>query len=154
MNKQKLIQAYKNEKNVKVKERLFLIKQVLLDNHIASHVAKSLGRVRSWAYKWLDRFKEYGIDGMYDKPRTGRPPKISKEKLVTIESLIAKNPSGWSAKQVMSLIYEKSRVRYHEVHIYRLLHKWGYTPKVAQKRFVNSATIQEQQDFKKNPRKK
>ncbi len=58
MNNLQLIQAYKNEKNVKVKERLFLIKQVLLDKQIASHVAKSLRRVRSWAYKWLDRFKE------------------------------------------------------------------------------------------------
>ncbi len=45
MNNQKLIQAYKDEKNVKVKERLFLIKRVLLENQIASHVAKNLGRV-------------------------------------------------------------------------------------------------------------
>ena len=51
MNEQELIKAYKDEKDVKVKERLFLIKQVLLDKNIASHVAKSLGRVRSWAYK-------------------------------------------------------------------------------------------------------
>ena len=56
MNEQQLIQAYRNETNLKVKERLFLIKQVMLDNHIASHVAKSLGRVRSWAYKWIQRF--------------------------------------------------------------------------------------------------
>ena len=32
MNEQELIQAYKDEKNLKVKERLFLIKQVLLDS--------------------------------------------------------------------------------------------------------------------------
>ena len=154
MSNQKLIQAYKDEKNVKVKERLFLIKQVLLDNQIASHVAKSLGHVRSWAYKWIKRFTEYGIDGLHDKQRTGRPPKIPKKKLVTIERQIAEKPSGWSAKQVMNLIYEKSGVKYHEVHVYKLLHKWGYTPKVAQKRFVNSTTSQEKQDFKKTPRKK
>ncbi len=56
MNEQELIQAYKDEKNVKVKERLFLIKQVLLDKNIASHVAKSLGRVRSWAYSDDQKF--------------------------------------------------------------------------------------------------
>ena len=129
----------------------FLVKQVLFDNQIASHVAKSLGHVRSWAYKWLDRFKEYGVDGMHDKQRTGRPPK---KKLVIIEKQIAEKPSGWSAKQVMNLIYEKTGIKYHEVHVYRLLHKWGYAPKVAQKRFVNSATIREKQDFKKTPRRK
>lgn len=154
MNNQKLIQAYKREKDVRVKERLFLIKQVLLDNQIASHVAKSLGRVRSWAYRWIDRFNELGIDGLHDRSRTGRPPKISKKKIITIEKLIAENPSGWSAKQVMNLIYEKSGVKYHEVHVYRLLHKWGYTSKVAAKRFVNSATPEEKLWFKKTLKNK
>ncbi len=50
----------------------------------------------------------------------------------------------------MNLIYEKSGVKYHEVHVYRLLHKWGFVPKVAQKRFVNSATPEEKLWFKKN----
>ena len=154
MNEQELIKAYKDEKNVKVKERLFLIKQVLLDKNIASHVAKSLGRVRSWAYKWLRRFTEYGIAGLHDMPRTGRPTSIPKKKLVSIQLQIAEKQSGWSAKQVMNLIYEKSGVKYHEVHVYRLLHKWGFVPKVAQKRFVNSATPEEKLWFKKNLKKK
>lgn len=123
MNNQKLIQAYKDEKNVKVKERLFLIKQVLLDKQIASHVARNLGRVRSWAYKWLERFAKHGIAGLQDLPRTGRPTSISKKKIVSIKLQIAENQSGWSAKQVMNLIYQKSGVKYHEVHVYRLLHK-------------------------------
>ncbi len=154
MNEQELIKAYKDEKDVKVKERLFLIKQVLLDKNIASHVAKSLGRVRSWAYKWLRRFTEYGIAGLQDMPRTGRPTSIPKKKLVSIQLQIAEKQSGWSAKQVMNLIYEKSGVKYHEVHVYRLLHKWGFVPKVAQKRFVNSATPEEKLWFKKNLKKK
>ncbi len=154
MNNLQLIQAYKDEKNVKVKERLFLIKQVLLDKQIASHVAHSLGRVRSWAYKWLDRFTEYGIAGLQDLPRTGRPTSIPKNKLINIQLQIAENQSGWSAKQVMHLIYQKSGVKYHEVHVYRLLHQWGYTPKVAQKRFVNSATAQEKLWFKKTLKNK
>jgi len=54
----------------------------------------------------------------------------------------------------MNLIYEKSGVKYHEVHVYRLLHKWGYASKVAQKRFVNSATLQEKLWFKKTPNNK
>ncbi len=154
MNEQELIQAYKNEKDVKTKERLFLVKQVFFDNQIASHVAKNLGHVRSWPYKWLGRFKEHGMDGLHDRQRTGRPPKIPKDRLVAMERQIAGNPAGWSAKQVMNLIYEKSGVRYHEVHVYRLLHNWGYASKVAQKRFVNSATAREKLWFKKNLGKK
>ncbi len=34
-----------------------------------------------------------------------------------MERQIAGNPAGWSAKQVMSLIYEKSGAGCHEVHV-------------------------------------
>ena len=100
-------------------------------------VCNQATHLRSWAYKWIDRFNKLGINGLQDLPRTGRPSKIPYKKLITIKKQIAENSSGWSAKQVMNLIYEKSGVKYHEVHVYRLLHKWGY----ASKRFVNSAIV-------------
>ncbi len=50
-------------------------------------------------------------------------------------------------------MYEKSRVRCHEVHVYRLLHQWGFVPKVATKRFVNSATCKEKLLFKEKNKK-
>jgi putative transposase len=51
------------------------------------------------------------------------------------------------------LLSEKTGVRYHEVHIYRLLHKWGFSPKVPRKRFVNTASNKGKKQFKKRPRK-
>ena len=47
------------------------------------------------------------------------------------------------------LIYKKTGVRYHEVHIYRLLHKLGSKSKLPQKRFVNTASAKEKKKFKK-----
>ena len=48
----------------------------------------------------------------------------------------------------MDLIYKKTAgVRYHEVHIYRLLHKWGFKSKVPQKRFVNTASVKQKKKF-------
>ncbi len=79
---------------------------------------------------------------------------MPKDRPVAIERQIAGNPAGWSARQVMSLIYEKSGAGYHEVHAYRLLHSWGCASRVAQKGFVNSATAREKLWFKKNLRKK
>ena len=49
----------------------------------------------------------------------------------------------------MDLIYNKTGGRYHEVHIYRLLHKWGFKPKVSQKRFVNTVSVKQKKRFKK-----
>jgi putative transposase len=51
------------------------------------------------------------------------------------------------------MIYKKAGVRYHEVHIYRLLHKWGFKPKVPRKKFINTASKEEKQQFKKMRRK-
>ena len=30
-------------------------------------------------------------------------------------------------------------------HIYRLLHKWGFKPKVSEKRFVNTVSVKEKE---------
>jgi transposase len=49
----------------------------------------------------------------------------------------------------MNIIYQSTGVRYHEVHIYGLLHKWGFKPKVPQKRFVNIASKEEKGELKK-----
>ena len=44
---------------------------------------------------------------------------------------------------------QENWLRYHEVHIYRLLHKWGFKSKVPQKRFVNTASTKDKRKFKK-----
>ena len=87
---------------------------------------------------------------MKDQSRTGRPTDIPKDVMVKIrQELVDSNTAGWDFRQVMDLIYRKTGVRYHEVHIYRLLYKWGFKPKVPQKRFVNSASVKEKRKFKK-----
>jgi putative transposase len=55
---------------------------------------------------------------------------ISEKKMQKIKQEISENISGWQAKQVMDFRYKKTGVKYHEVHIYRLLHKWGFSAKV------------------------
>lgn len=50
----------------------------------------------------------------------------------------------------MNVIQKKTGgIKYHEVHIYRLLHKWGFSAKMPQKRFVRAATKDEKKKFKK-----
>ena len=56
---------------------------------------------------------------------------------------------GWDFRQVMSLIQKRDGVKYHKVHIRRLLHKWGFKSKVPQKRFVRTASRKEKKGFKK-----
>jgi transposase len=146
--------AYKKEIDSDVKERILLVRRVRIDGQGASKVAeRELHKSRWWAYKWLSRFDKLGIEGLNDQPRSGRPPLIPQKKMLKIKQELSENIAGWQAKQVMDIIYKKTGVRYHEVHIYRLLHKWGFSPKVPQKRFVNTASKEEIEIFKKGYKK-
>lgn len=142
--------AYRKETDAIVKERILLVKRVRYDKNEASSVAEiEINKTRTWAYKWLHRFDRDGLEGLKDKERSGRPSSVSKEIMVKIRKELEDSNTGWDFRQVMDLIYKRARVRYHEVHIYRLLHKWGFKPKVPQKRFVNTASTKDKTKFKK-----
>lgn len=133
---------------------MLLVRRVRVDGKDIEDVARDeLHRSRAWAYKWMKRFDAHGLDGLKDRPRTGRPAEVPEEVMLKIRKELSENPSGWQANQVMDMIYQKTGVRYHEVHIYRLLHKWGFSSKAPQKRFVNTASDEEKEEFKKRRRK-
>jgi transposase len=127
-----LDKAYRQESNPDVRERILLVRRIVDDKQHIANVAKELHRCRAWAYKWYRRYNDYGLQGLKDKAKTGRPPTVPKDVMVKIRKELADSNTGWDFRQVMDLIYKKSGVRYHEVHIYRLLHKWGFKSKVPQ----------------------
>jgi transposase len=96
-----------------------------------------------------ERFADSGLEGLKNLPRTGRPPEVSNERFAEIKRELTEN----LAKEIMNIIYNRTGVRYHEVHIYRLLHKWKFSPKVPRKRFINTASNEEKEVFKKRLRK-
>ena len=149
MRTSKLDVVYNREKDADVKERILLVRRIVEDKKHIEDVAKELHRCRAWAYKWYKRYNEDGLDGLKDKERSGRPPECTKRCNGKNKKELADSNTGWDFRQVMDLIYKKTGVRYHEVHIYRLLHKWGFKSKVPQKRFVNTASVKDKKKFKK-----
>ena len=149
MRASKLDVAYNREKDADVKERILLVRRIVEDKKHIEDVAKELHRCRAWAYKWYKRYNDNGLEGLKNKAKTGRPPDVPKGVMIKIKQELAESNTGWDFRQVMDLIYKKTGVRYHEVHIYRLLHKWGFKSKVPQKRFVNTASAKDKIRFKK-----
>src|SRR5436189_86034 len=140
---QQLENVYRHESDADVRERILLVRRVRIDKEAPSVAELELHRSRGSAYKWLKRFANEGPEGLKDRHRSGRPSDVSEEKLVEVRKELSENPSGWKVKQIMNIIHEKTGVRYHEVHVYRLLHKWGFKPKVPRRRFVNIASKEE-----------
>jgi transposase len=84
--------AYRTEKNVDVMERLRLVRRVLVDNEQTVRVAeKQFYRSRWWAYKWIKRYTESGLEGLKNLPRTGRP---LQEKFAEIKRELSENLPG------------------------------------------------------------
>jgi transposase len=102
--------AYRNEKDVNIRERILLVRRVRMDNKEAASVSeKEFHRSRWWAYKWLKRFDNAGLEGLKNKHRSGRPPEVSEETSTRIRRELSENQSGWMAKEVMNLIYMKEQ---------------------------------------------
>jgi putative transposase len=144
-----LSKVYRNERDARVKERLLLIIRISSDKQHIEYAASELQKSRAWAYKWYKRHKDEGIEGLRDKPRSGKPCEMSKEETDKTIKELSNSKAGWDFRQVMDLIQKKTGVKYHEVHIRRLLHKGGFSSRVPQKRFVRKATKEEKKDFKK-----
>lgn len=141
---------YRKEEDPKVKERLLFILRVEGDGAIPSRVAEGeLHRSRPWASYWLDRYLNEGVEGLKEKPRSGRPSKLPAKVALAIRRELAESVQGWRTEQVAEMIAEKGGVEYHFTHVYRLLHKWGLKQKVPKKVHVNTASNEEKEDFKK-----
>ena len=149
MNSASLPKVYKSECDVNIKERLLLIIRISSDKQSVESVSQELHRARSWAYKWYKRYTDKGLEGLKDKPRSGRPSLVDNGLMIKIRKELKDSNTGWDFRQVMDIIQKRTGVKYHEVHIYRLLHKWVFSAKVPQKRFVRTATMQEKKKFKK-----
>ena len=91
--------VYRTEKDADVRERLLLVRRVREDKEVAASVAeRGFRRSRWWAYKWLNRFDKDGLEGLKNRPRTGRPPDVSEETFDDIRRELSQNPSGWKVK--------------------------------------------------------
>lgn len=151
-SKSALIRLYKKETDFKVKERMLLVIKIEHDNVIPAYAADELHRSRPWALYWLKRFREEGIEGLKDRPKSGRPPDIPEQKVYEIQNELSSSKQGWTTNQVQDLIVKKSGgIRYHYTHIYRLMHKWGFKQKVPRVVHVNTASKEEKERFKKEP---
>jgi putative transposase len=143
--------VYQAQKDAKTKERMLLVLNVVYYGKVAAHVAREIHKSKGWASQWLKRYREEGPEGLQDKIRGGRHPKVSRQVEYRIKSILKESNTGWTTKQVEELIIKESGTRYHHNHIYRIVRKWGFKQKVPRKVHVNTASAEEKKDFKKRP---
>ena len=94
---------------------MLLVLNVVYDKHIPAKVARDLHRSRTWASDWLKRYREEGVEGLKNRPKSGRYPDISEEKVHEIKNELLSSKQGWTTKQVYDIIVRESGVQYHQI---------------------------------------
>ena len=98
-----LKEAMKNHPNFTVRVRAH---SSLLSNHRIKikDIAKIYEVTRQTVSNWIEYWEEFGIVGLYDHPRSGRPPKLNFFEKETVKALIEKTPH--SPKMLLSKLFE------------------------------------------------
>lgn len=139
MNKLEYLEhAYKKE-NSKVAVRMLAVLMILKDGKELEYTAKTLHHCTNWVRKWVERFEESGLDGLYDLPKSGRPRIISKKR---IDSIMSKAMlTLFTPIMLQQSIFYSTGVKFHITHVRKIMHQYGMSAKSAQKYHINHASV-------------
>ena len=73
---------------------MLLVLNVVYQGKLSAHVARDLHRNRAWACVWLKRYNNEGLEGLKNKPRTGRPSELSEEDICSIKTTLKESNHG------------------------------------------------------------
>ena len=147
----------KKEKKACVRVRILAMAQ-LKDNGSIGKTAKSLHVNRHSVGEWFRSFKERGIQGLYDLPRSGAKPKLPKEKeqeFVAEVLALQENKKGGriTGYDIQKMALKKFDANYAEDSIYGVLERLKMSWITGRSKHPK-ANEAEQKAFKKNFKKK
>ena len=69
-----IVRRGKSENRMAMRARIVLL---AWEKKAVSQIARLVGVSRETVRKWINRYREDGVDGLRDKARAGRPPKFT-----------------------------------------------------------------------------
>ena len=102
---------------------------------------------------WLNRFRKDGLPGLEEKPRSGRPHKLTKDQLDQLPHLLndlisQKSGGRVKGKEIQRAIQEQFGVKYNLSSLYFLMHRQGWSWITARSQHPES-DVATQEVFKK-----
>ncbi|SRR5258708_7252802 len=113
----------------RVCQRVLLIAN-LLEGMAPEAAARLAGLSRSAAYQWHNRYEEDGLEGLRDRPRPGRPPRVDaataarfKERIVAGAELARDGVVAFRGVDAQRLLQQEFDLECSLSSTYRLLHR-------------------------------
>jgi transposase InsO family protein len=119
----------------KVKVRLKWIQHYKKTQNV-SKTCRYFGISRTTFYKWYERYKKEGLEGLYDKPKTPKnkrkPTVRNKYKQIIIK--IRKKYPTWSKEKIAKYLEVEKGIKISPSTVYRLLKQTNLIEKIKNKR--------------------
>jgi transposase len=119
----------KQTKEARVFRRAQAVHEVVAGHHVNA-VSALFHFTNSALRKWVQRFASQGPQGLLDRPRSGRPPKVTCELEKQLNRLIDQDPlqhgslySQWSCRELATVLAQQTGVQLGRESIRRVLKK-------------------------------
>jgi len=106
----------KETKEVRVFRRAQAVREVVKGQRL-QHVSEALQFTYSALRKWVHRFANQGVQGLLDRPRPGRPAKVTCELEKHLNRLVDEDPldhgslySQWSCRELATVLAQQTGV--------------------------------------------
>lgn len=141
---QKELENLCRKRSSQIRERARII-YLSAQNVPIAEIVKRTGLSRQSVFFWLNRFEDFGIDGLETQPRPGRPVTFTKETNRSIVRIATSKPKDlglrfttWSLPKLKHYLIHRKIVGYICIESVRTcLRKGGLTLKSAQKWMVS-----------------
>ncbi len=147
------------EKSGRVAMRLLAIANVLsgMSREVS---AKLVGMERQTLRDWVRRFNDEGVEGLRDRPRSGRPCELEEEHAKRFSAIVEAGPDPekdglvrWRRIDLKKWLKEECGLEYHERSVGKLLKRLGYS-RISVRPVHPKAEAARMEDFKKtSPRR-
>ena len=125
-------QAIRNHPDLRVRQRATMIRMLNLGQK-PEEIAEFMSVQASKIYYWHKRWRNEGIDGLSDKPRSGRPKAADESYRQRLAELIEAEPGElgygftvWTAKRLIAHMAQETKVEVTERTFLNILAEEGY----------------------------
>jgi transposase len=115
------------ERDGRVSARLLALANAL-EGIPREEAARLAGMTGQTLGDWVHRYNAEGLKGLEDRPRSGRPPRLSEGQQAALRGLVLKGPNmerdgcaAWRIRDLCGLVERRFAVRYGESGMLRLL---------------------------------
>lgn len=115
--------------------RYLAVKLYLEEGKTQAEAARTVGAAQSSVSGWVNEAREHGFEALRTKPRSGRPPQLSKEQMQLILTVLNEfGPEGfgyeeqrWTTLTLSEAIEKLSGIRFSRSRISQLMreHNWS-----------------------------